>query len=332
MFANVLRNSIKKIENMKVGVIGTGWWGKNIVRTLEGLQDVSHIYIFDSSQEAYKKLPDLTKGTIVNSLRKITENTDIQAVCIATPPQTHFSLAKEILLSGKNVLIEKPPVLKIEQLMEIGNLVTKTGLVFMLDALFLFLEPIIKLKHLINSDLLSSVKYVEMFRNGDEFRREGAGLKRIQQTMFNNDVTVIDDLFFHDAGILLNIFDDLEIQSIRKYFIYNSTLCDSVKIEFSTSQNIPIELTESWTFARKRGIKVYCENHIIEYDGFANENQLSVFDLEKHEYKFYNFKPTPPLTSMIQYFIKTIGQPDTNSMGIDFVNKLTKLWLNVKNE
>ena len=57
-----------------------------------------------------------------------------------------------------------------------------------------------------------------MYRIGDELRRENAGLERIQNTMFNNGTDVIKDLLFHDVGILLYLFKNINIKSVEKLF------------------------------------------------------------------------------------------------------------------
>jgi len=330
MYVTPLKNSITQMENkIKIGVIGTGWWGKNIVNTLERFKTISHIYIYDENKETYGKFRNLTKIIETYSIESIENNHEISAVCIATPPHTHYHLSKLFLSANKHVLVEKPPVENLSELDDLESISRNNNRIYMLDALFLFLAPIMKLREFIHSNGIGEIKLVEIFRNGDEFRRQGAGYNRIYNTMYSNGVSVIDDLFFHDCGILINLFNKLEIISVEKYFIYNKNICDSVKVKF-ISGKIPIELIQSWTFSRKRGIKIYTNEYIIEYDGFAEKDQLSVFNIHKEEFQYYNFKESLPLSGLLQYFIENIQTNLNNSIGFQFMRNLVSIWLDVK--
>ena len=316
---------------MNIGVIGAGWWGKNIIKTLENIQDVVRVYVYDIDKDVTTRFKDLKKPIFVDSIEAIESNKNVKALCIATPPKTHYELSKKFLCARKHVIVEKPPALKLDELEELSDIAGKNKLVYMLDALFLFLEPIKKLKYILNSNELNNIKLIQMYRIGDELRREGAGLKRINQTMFSNKVSVIDDLLFHDAGILLYLFNDIVVQNVKKYHLYHGKYCDSVVINFLT-KNIPIELILSWTFSgRRRGITIYNKEFIIEYNGLAERNQVSKFNLNTNKYTYYNFEIKPPLTNMLDFYIKNIEENNTNHfLNGHFMIKLFNIWDRVK--
>ena len=99
-----------------IGVIGCGWWGKNIIRTLNKDFNCKNIVCFDPSREALNSIKNDFQLLITENINDLLDNNKIKAVCIVSPPQTHYSLAKQMLEKGKNVFIEKPPALDLDEL------------------------------------------------------------------------------------------------------------------------------------------------------------------------------------------------------------------------
>ena len=311
---------------MKIAVIGAGWWGKNIINTFEQITEIESVIYFDQNPEVREKFKLNKKSHFTDSIESILENPGISAVCIATPPSSHFILTQKALLSGKHVFVEKPPAFTASEIQELGDIAVRNGLVYMLDALFLFMEPVKKLKEIISSGLLEEIRHVDMYRVGDELRREGAGIQRITKTMFQNNTDVVEDLFFHDAGILLNLFNNLTLQSVKKFYHYHPALCDSAEISFSTSA-FPVTLSLSWVkTGRRRGLSLYDRNFILEYDGLKQENQVSVYNLWKNSKEEFTFLNNPPLQAMLEYFIDTINNKTINSIDFNFMKKIIGFW------
>lgn len=316
---------------MNIGVVGAGWWGKNIVNSLADIDLVNKVHVFDSNVSALEKFKGRDKIRIIASIEELLNDDSIDAVCIATPPDTHFQLASMFLDHDKHIFIEKPPAKTSAQLKELGKLAEKRKKILMLDALYLFLEPVKKIKEIIDSGDLTKIGLVQMYRIGDELRREGAGISRIENVMFKNGVDVFEDLFFHDAGIILYLFDDIEIESFEKLYLYDKNICDTAKINFRKGE-LRIELIISWTLAgRKRGITVYDQNYIIEYDGLAQSNQVSKFYLREMKNDMFSFKSEAPLKINLEFFISSIMGKSENFLDFQFMYKIMKLWEKIKN-
>ena len=311
---------------MKIGVVGAGWWGKNIINTLENVERVSKVFVYDPAQSSYEKFINNKKTVFLKSFKEMIEDNSISSICIATPPLTHYELTKEALLSNKNILVEKPPAYKISQLDELGNIASKNNLVYMLDALYLFLAPVMELKNIINSINIAEIKYIEMYRIGDELRRENAGLERIQNTMFKNGTDVIQDLLFHDLGILLYLFKNIKIKSVEKLYLYNEKFCDTAVIKF-LHNSIPVNLTLSWSLTgRRRGLSIYLKDLIIEYDGLKQENQIIQHDLKKNSSEYLSFQNEPPLKALLEFYIDCISNKKNNHLDFNFMKKITDIW------
>ena len=318
---------------MHVGVIGVGWWGKSIVNTLERNPRVSRIIMFDERVEAYESVRNNQKTTLAESMSEVLSDPSIVGVCLATPPATHYDYSKQILLAGKHLLIEKPPAYSVSEVRELGEIAKARNLVYMLDALYLFLEPVQKLKQLILSGELNSIIYVQMYRVGDEIRRPGVGIERLQNAMFANGIDVIDDLFFHDAAILLHLFGDFEYLGSEKLRLYHPSLCDSAKIKLEVSGGIPVELTLSWTqIGRKRGIVIYSRDSIVEYDGLRNDRQITRFFLADNRLETLTFPPSTPLSALLDNYLRCIEGNACNILDCTFMEKITTIWRRIANE
>jgi len=304
--------------------------GKNIINTCEEIPSIGRVYGYDPDPGQYAKFASNKKFVPAADPQQIWDDSGIEAVCIATPPSLHHDLSLKALQSGKHVLVEKPPALFFSQVEELGRLAREKDLVYMLDAIYLFLPPIDHLRKILADIPHDMIRYVQIYRCGDELRREGAGLQRIRQTMFRNQISVIDDLFFHDAGILLYLFGQLTLQDAEKLFLYHDQCCDTVRIRLKKAA-IPIELLLSWSLSfRRRGITVYTRDRIIEYDGLKNENQIRIHDLESNQSEYFSFPAVPPLKTLLEFYLDCTRGLKVNHLDDQFMLSIMKLWEKLK--
>ena len=314
-----------------IGVLGCGWWGKNIIRTLKEDLNYKNITCFDPSHDVRNLIKKDLQIDVSNNIESLLLDDNIKAVCIASPPETHYELTKQMFNAGKHVLIEKPPTFDLKQLDELNTLAKKKNLVYMLDCLYLFSDPVVKLKELIENGFKSDIKFVHFKRIGDELRRKSAGISRIRNTMYNNNVEIMDDLFFHDAGILFHLFDcEFHVESVKKLNLYHDTLADTVFINIRG--DIPVKIDLSWSLTpRERRITILYKDRILEYDAFSKEDKLNVFWLESMKEEQIKYKNNQSLTDMLKYFINIINSDNRNSYIGDYylMKKILTLKLSI---
>ena len=170
-------------------IIGYGYWGPNLVRNFVATPNTTVHTVADLRPERLALVSRAYPSIKVTSdIDSIWTNTEIDAVIIATPVFTHFDLAKKALMSGKHVLLEKPmtdTVAHAEELIELAN---AHGKVLMVDHTFLYTSAVQKIKSLIDSGELGSVKYFDS--------------TRINLGLIQQDVNVLWDLAPHDISIL----------------------------------------------------------------------------------------------------------------------------------
>jgi predicted dehydrogenase len=175
---------------MRVGIIGFGYWGSNVVRNFVSNPGVTSVTVCDlesSRLEKAKRLfPSIQTTTSVDSMM---QSKDIDAIAIVTPVKTHFALAKQALENGKHVLVEKPMTFSVEEARALISLAEKKNLKLAVDHTFIYTPAVRKLKELITNGTLGELWYFDSVR--------------INLGLFQHDVNVIWDLAAHDLAILI---------------------------------------------------------------------------------------------------------------------------------
>src|SRR2546421_4856880 len=174
---------------LKLGVIGYGYWGPNIVRNFASQPDCRVVATYDKSPEAVARA--LSRHPAVSAaadLDEITGSPEIDAVAIVTPVSTHYDLAKKALENGKHVFVEKPFTATSAQAEELIELAERKNLQIMVDHTFLFNGAVRKIKELVDGGVLGPLYYYDS--------------TRVNLGMFQHDVNVIWDLAPHDLSII----------------------------------------------------------------------------------------------------------------------------------
>ena len=142
---------------IKIGVIGYGYWGPNIVRNFQGLRECQVGAVCDLSAKALERVGQMCPGVKVTSdLDEVLASTEIDAVAVVTPVWTHYEIAKKALANGKHVFVEKPFTSCSVQAEELIDLAEKKGLKIMVDHTFLFTGAVKKIRRLMDDDVLGN--------------------------------------------------------------------------------------------------------------------------------------------------------------------------------
>jgi len=155
-----------------VAVVGTGYWGKNLVRNFHEIGSLK--LICDKNEAALSALKAKHNGVdTCFALSDVLERGDIDGVVIATPAETHFNLAREALLAGKHIFVEKPLVLNENEGRELIDIAQKKARVLMVGHLLQYHPAFIKLKEMVMAGELGRISYIYSHRlNFGKIRRE----------------------------------------------------------------------------------------------------------------------------------------------------------------
>jgi UDP-2-acetamido-3-amino-2,3-dideoxy-glucuronate N-acetyltransferase len=144
-----------------VAVVGSGYWGKNLVRNFHSLGVLAAIC--DKDAEVLAKFQEMYQGIpVVQDVNRLLSEFSpvIDAVVLATPAETHYNLAKKSLLAGKHVFVEKPLALTQEKGKELVQLAEQNQLTLMVGHILQYHRAVIKLKALIDSGALGKIQYL----------------------------------------------------------------------------------------------------------------------------------------------------------------------------
>ena len=180
---------------VRFGVIGYGYWGPNVVRNLDQLEQVDVLGVCDLSasarQRAQKAFPHLE---VTSDPTALLSSTEIDAIAVVTPVWTHYELAKAALENGKHVFVEKPFTSNSAQAEELINLAAKKNLKIMVDHTFLFTGAVRKIRQLLDENALGKLYYYDS--------------TRVNLGLFQHDVNVIWDLAPHDLSIMDHLIQE----------------------------------------------------------------------------------------------------------------------------
>ena len=174
---------------IRVGVIGYGYWGPNVVRNFQAIDRVKVISVCDTNQDAIKRVQKAYPNLKVFSKPDdVLTSSDIDIIAIVTPVFTHFDLAKKALENGKHIFVEKPFTSTVAQAEKLIELAGKKNLRIVVDHTFLFTGAVRKIKEYIDDDLLGKIYYYDSMR--------------VNLGLFQHDVNVVWDLAPHDFAIM----------------------------------------------------------------------------------------------------------------------------------
>lgn len=174
---------------IKLGVIGYGYWGPNIVRNFAGHQDCKVVAVCDKNSVALARVLGRHPGVrVTTDSDDIVMSSDIDAVAIVTPVSYHYELAKKALENGKHVFVEKPFTATSAQAEELIELAERKNLQIMVDHTFLFTGAVRKIKQLVDDGTLGPLYYYDS--------------TRVNLGLFQHDVNVLWDLAPHDLSIM----------------------------------------------------------------------------------------------------------------------------------
>ncbi len=182
-----------KRDVLNIGVIGYGYWGPNLVRNFSELTDARVHTVADLNPKALETVARRYPATKVTSdAQALINDPEIDAVAIATPVATHFSLAMAALRAGKHVWLEKPMTETSMQARALIEEANKRGLILHVDHTFVYTGPVRKMRELVQGGELGKVLYFDS--------------SRVNLGLFQRDVNVIADLAVHDFSILDYVF------------------------------------------------------------------------------------------------------------------------------
>ena len=237
----------------KTALIGTGYWGSIIAKTLTKITK-KKIIVFDKKKQNSNLLKKKFKQIIIaKDINKILQNKNVENVILATHPSINFKLSKEVLKKKKNLFVEKPIVTNQNKLLKLIRLSEKNNKILMGGYIYLYNSFIQKIKSIIDKKQLGQIKFIEI-------QRKNLGPIR-------NEVDSHVDLGSHDISILKYLFKEkVIVKNIVKRNILKKNISDISSINLKIGQ-INCEIISSWLNPTKeRKILIIGSKKMLVFD------------------------------------------------------------------
>ncbi len=251
---------------INVGVVGCGYWGPKLIRNLYELPDSNLLMACDSDVVKLKQMkrqyPSVEMICDFNDLLQ----DGIDAIVVATPVNTHYTLAKEALNHDKHVLVEKPMTASSQEARELIKIATLRNRVLMVGHIYEFHPAVDFLKRLVRENILGDIYTIDAHR--------------LNLGLFRRDVNVIWDLGPHDICIMLSIMNDEPVSvSARGSGHLDSNLCDLAYLELIFANGTTAYVHLSWLDPRKvRQVTIIGSRKMAFYDDVAESEKIRIYD------------------------------------------------------
>lgn len=283
------------ISKNKTGVnlIGCGYWGEKIKRSLDSMQ--ISINIIDSKF-----------NTSFDNLVK-----EWPAI-VATPTETHYTVSEFLIKNNYDVLIEKPVATNEYEIQSLKNLQNQKQII-MAGHLFLYNPMLYKLKDIL--DDLGELKFIQC--------------TRLNFGRYQSNIDVLHNIAFHDFTILQYLFENIVINKSIGFDLSNNKTADR-HLVVGTANGIPFQIDASWlSVSRQRTITLCGTKGQAVWDSDKNTIEVTYFtlvpELEKISTLIIHNVDASPLELELEHFLNCVSEKIQPNSTLDHALKIEKL-------
>lgn len=307
---------------LKMGVVGCGYWGPNLVRNFRSVPNCEVRMVCDPDDDRLGHMKSLyPEVEVCRDHQHVLNGSGLDAVAVATPVRHHFSIAKASLLAGKHTFVEKPMATSAAECDELVQIAEDRGLTLMVGHTFLYAPPIRKIKEIVDWGDIGEIQYISS--------------RRLNLGLFQKDINVAWDLAPHDLSIILHIMGEMpETVSCNGSAHVTPGIEDVTVMYLNFSRKRCAIVHNSWLDPRKvREMTIVGTKRMIVYDDVAALEKIKIFDARverpphydsfaEFQYAYHygdvyapHIRQEEPLKLQCQHFIDCIQhgrQPLTN--------------------
>jgi len=251
---------------LAVGVIGCGYWGPRLARNLHDIPDVELFGVADSRPDRLAAISRTYPAVRCFADHEVLLAADIDAVVIATPIHTHYELARDALLAGRHVLVEKPLTTTTAEAESLIRMARSRGLVLMAGHTFVYNPAVQELRRLVQDGELGRIYY--------------ADAARLNLGLFQRHANVAWDLAPHDLSILIHVLDqDPVMVSARGSSCVQEDVHDVCYLEVLFSNGTSANVHVSWLDPDKvRRLTLVGDRRMVVFDDVSQVAKLRIYD------------------------------------------------------
>ncbi len=330
---------MKKVNNLKIAVIGCGYWGTVIVLTLFKL-GIKNITVFDNDKENLKTIKKrFSKIVIKECLKDIINDSDISGVVICTPASTHFQIAKKFIKKRINLFIEKPVCLKPSEVLKLQKLSTKEKIFIMSGYVYNYNVYINYIKKIIKKKELGKIRYIS--------------IERSNLGPIRNDASSIWDLGSHDISSSLYILESLPNKiEANGYDFLKKNIYDISFLRLIFPKNILVNIQSNWINPEKvRKLIIVGSKKMLLFDELNKKSPIKIynkyaeypklktfkndfFSTKANIYKGKTISPTikyrPSMELELEHFCQCLIKNKKPNTDINYALKISKIIQSIK--
>jgi predicted dehydrogenase len=251
---------------LRVGVLGYGYWGPNIVRNFHGQERSRVVAVCDKSPKSLKRVlqsyPDMRT---TDDAKELLTAADIDVIAVVTPVWTHYELAKAALENGKHVFVEKPFTCTTAQAEELIELADRKNLKIMVDHTFLFTGAVKRIRQFMDDGTLGNLYYYDS--------------TRVNLGLFQHDVNVIWDLAPHDLSIMDYLIKEKPEAIVATGERHLNGVADIAFINVFYPNNIIGHINVNWLSPVKvRTTLIGGEKRMLVWNDLEADEKIKVYD------------------------------------------------------
>ncbi len=255
-----------RMTDLHFGIVGWGYWGPKIARNLDSLP---HVMVTKVADQDARRLTSLSVSQPwIQTTTQVEDifHSDVDGIIIATPVRTHYQLAKQALLHGKHVLVEKPLTTSVSEAEELVALAEKQQRILMAGHTFEYNPAVNELRKLVQSGDLGKIYCIEA--------------ERVNLGLFRSDINVIWDLAPHDISILLYLFGKKpERIKVQAHAHVQPHIHDVAHLDLSFADGMAAHIHVSWLHPCKiRRVTLIGDLRMAIYDDTNPAEMLKIYN------------------------------------------------------
>jgi predicted dehydrogenase len=253
-------------RKIKVGVIGCGYWGPNLVRNFQVLEgcEVQAVCDLDPARvEAVRRIYPTIRAA--QSFEALLGDPAVDAIVICTPVGSHYPLARAALEAGKHVLVEKPLTDSAASAQALVELAAKQGRVLQVDHTFVYTGAVRKIREIIERGDVGDLLYLDFVR--------------VNLGLFQEDVNVLWDLGPHDVSVLAHLVPRAPLWVSAIGSAHYGALEDQVYVTIKYEGSLIAHLHLNWLAPVKvRSTLIGGTRRMIVYDDLEPSEKVRVYE------------------------------------------------------
>ncbi|MEN6484290.1 MAG: Gfo/Idh/MocA family oxidoreductase [Syntrophobacteraceae bacterium] len=254
-------------RTLSVSFFGYGYWGKNLLRTLMNEPQARVKWACDISPERLKQIrADYPQLAVTHDYATAMRDSEVEAVVLATPAETHVPLAIQALEYGKHVFVEKPMGTDVQEADRLAAVVRNSGKTFQVGHIFEYAEPVQVLRDWIRTGRLGNVRYV-------------TGNRSSLGPRIRTDCNIVWDYAIHDLYILMYLFQqEPERVAARGQCTFYKNIEDTVFLDLHFPGGTWAVLHSSWAAPLKRRDITFVGDRAMAVYDETREDKLVLYD------------------------------------------------------